>query len=225
MLLSSTGSAAALTQAITSSGAFSVEAWIRPLTLDQHGPARIVSVSSGIWTRNFTLGQDGRDLVFRVRNGINGPNGTYLALRVGSLGQDSLQQIVATYDHGASSMFRNGQLLKPVMDLGDPLLYLHLGTGAGSRTALGALIAVALALPMYSILSFSRPKMLHHVVALTAALAAGILPYVATCLFIGGPWRIIWFLNVGVAVLATYLIAFLYVREGTLGQGNHQLAS
>jgi hypothetical protein len=42
----------------------------------QHGPARIVSLSEDPYLRNFTIGQDKADLVFRLRTRLSGPNGS-----------------------------------------------------------------------------------------------------------------------------------------------------
>ena len=54
---STNGGAAALVNACKASNEFTVEAWVQPATIDQTGPARIVSLSSRSQNRNFTLGQ------------------------------------------------------------------------------------------------------------------------------------------------------------------------
>jgi len=64
-----------LVEAIRRSGRVRVELWARPSRLDQHGPARIVSISRDPDTRNLTVGQDGPDLVVRVRRWWSGSNG------------------------------------------------------------------------------------------------------------------------------------------------------
>ncbi|MCA9003285.1 MAG: LamG domain-containing protein, partial [Planctomycetes bacterium] len=46
-----------VTERIRQTGAFSVEAWIRPANLTQQGPARLIGISNGSDLRNFTLGQ------------------------------------------------------------------------------------------------------------------------------------------------------------------------
>ena len=56
--------------------AFTLDATITPATLQQGGPARIISASVDPSHRNFTLGQDGANLVFRVRTPITGLNGS-----------------------------------------------------------------------------------------------------------------------------------------------------
>ena len=46
---------------------FSLEVWISPANNQQGGPARIVSYSLNPNYRNFTLGQQGTDLIMRLR--------------------------------------------------------------------------------------------------------------------------------------------------------------
>ena len=53
----STSSVARLSQALGSSNALTLEAWIDPANLTQDGPARILTLSNGSSLRNFTLGQ------------------------------------------------------------------------------------------------------------------------------------------------------------------------
>jgi len=50
---------------------------LRSFAPDQDGPARILTLSAGTRQRNLTLGQDGDDLVLRLRTPATGPNGTY----------------------------------------------------------------------------------------------------------------------------------------------------
>ena len=51
------GPVTALNQSIRSSNELSFEVWIEPANLTQEGPARILSISNGLSSRNFTLGQ------------------------------------------------------------------------------------------------------------------------------------------------------------------------
>lgn len=80
--LSSPGAAATLVQAIVATDAFSVEAWIAPSSVNQEGPARIVSLSHGSDTRNVTLGQGvvprgGIDYLARIRTPVTNNNGLF----------------------------------------------------------------------------------------------------------------------------------------------------
>lgn len=97
---------------ILAADAFSVVAWVHPLNARQKGPARIVSLSLTSRVRNFTLGQEGGDIHFRVRNAISGENGTRWALTTSNLKwSPDLTHIVATYDQGAEQLYVNGAVV------------------------------------------------------------------------------------------------------------------
>lgn len=216
--LISHSAASKLTEAMMAAREFSVEAWLRPLNSSQgqDGPARIISLSHGIWFRNFMLGQENSDMVLRVRNEINGSNGLRYALRVPNAFHDSLQHFVAIYDHGVSQIFRNGQLLNPIVDLRDPTLFVRLGNNAGAHAAAGILLVLTVALPMYSLCSFVQFNKLRHVVAILATFVTGSLPYVACCILVGGPWRWGLLLWLAIALCIAYPLCFLYVQQSHL---------
>lgn len=217
-LLMTQESARRLTSAISSSGAFSVEALVRPLAEAQTGPARIVSLSDGIWNRNFTLGQDGTDWIFRVRNGVNGSNGIEHALQVKAALQTSLQHLVAVYDHGVSSLFRDGRLLVPTIDLREPFIYLRLGPGAAGRAVGALLLTMTLALPAYSLSAFVCRGVGRHLLAVVVTFGAGSLPYAVACLMVGGAWRVDLFLWVAGALLIIYPLGLFYVCRTDVGK-------
>ena len=67
-VLRSEGGAENIIIALSESGQMTLEVWLKPALLDQHGPARVVSISAGTGhERNFTLGQEGSRYVFRLR--------------------------------------------------------------------------------------------------------------------------------------------------------------
>ncbi len=81
---------------------FTVEAWVIPDNVDQTGPARIVTYSNGPQLRNFMLGQNNYNIVYRNRNLSNAidDNGSP-ALETPDAEEDlqaTLQHIVLTYD-------------------------------------------------------------------------------------------------------------------------------
>jgi hypothetical protein len=85
-LIRSEKPAARLVEAIKQSGALTIEAWVRPATLEQSGPARIVTLSRNATERNFTLGQEGSKLEVRLRTTATSTNGIpALASKPGSL--------------------------------------------------------------------------------------------------------------------------------------------
>lgn len=92
------------------SNQFSVILWMRPDNLVQTGPARIVSLSKDADSRNFTLGQQGRSLHFRVRTSLAGTNGSLIHLRTEKVFHDtSWHHVAATFKHGVERIFVNGK--------------------------------------------------------------------------------------------------------------------
>jgi hypothetical protein len=99
-----------LCTAILASGAFAIELALASADLAQDGPARIVSHSIDPYARNFTLAQDGRALVLRVRTPWNGPNGNRMELRAENvLGDRAWHHVVASYDRGMAAVFVDGE--------------------------------------------------------------------------------------------------------------------
>ena len=68
-VLRSDGPATKVTEALRKSGQMTLEVWLKPGSLEQSGPARIVSLSAGVVVdeRNFTLGQQGSRYMLRLR--------------------------------------------------------------------------------------------------------------------------------------------------------------
>jgi hypothetical protein len=88
-----------LFERLTATDELSLVARIRSRGPDARGPARILSFSLDPYRRNFTLGQRGNDIVFRVRTPRTGANGVMPEIE----GFDALldgheQQILATFD-------------------------------------------------------------------------------------------------------------------------------
>ena len=218
----SRGAASDLTRAIQSSGAFSVEAWIRPWDREQTGPARIVSLSEGVWNRNFTLGQEGDALVFRVRNRLNGQNGSKHELRIPNAVRETGQHVVAVYDHGVSSVYVNGRRSGPVADLREPAVHLYLGTGCGGRIAGAVLLILTVAAPGYWIFSFLRQEGLRHSATIATTLCVGFLPYLAGCFIMGGPMRYDFLMWTVVATASLYPVCYVYVYRTGADSSYHR---
>lgn len=128
-----------LIQGFQHTSAFSIALWMRSLDLTQQGPARIVSLSMSPVSRNFTLGQQGKDLHFRVRTFQNGPNGSRFVLIAQSALEDTgWHCIVATFHHGIEQLFLDGKrvalLRQPQNSLPDGL---GLGKNGISKLACG----------------------------------------------------------------------------------------
>jgi hypothetical protein len=77
----------------------------------QAGPARIISLSSDPGHRNFTLGQQGRDLHIRLRTPLTGLNGTQPPLVVRDVfATDNVLDIIVTYNRAVLSVYIDGIL-------------------------------------------------------------------------------------------------------------------
>jgi glycopeptide antibiotics resistance protein len=90
--------ATSMTQRIRKTSQFTLSTTVATADTAQTGPARIVSLSSDIDHRNFTLGQERTHLVFRLRTPITGENGTYFKLVVPDIFADTNpHHLVITY--------------------------------------------------------------------------------------------------------------------------------
>jgi hypothetical protein len=88
-----------LTKQLITSSQFTLGATISSDSGSQSGPARIISLSADAVRRNFTLGQQGEDLIVRLRTPLTGPNGVNPSLRVPSVfSTPEGRHIVITYN-------------------------------------------------------------------------------------------------------------------------------
>jgi glycopeptide antibiotics resistance protein len=109
--LETAGLARELTDEIVKTSQFSLGITLASEETEQEGPARIVSVSVDPMRRNFTLGQDADDLIFRLRTPFTGPNGGEPRLRVPNLFSTmETKHVVLTYDGTDLLAYVNGSL-------------------------------------------------------------------------------------------------------------------
>lgn len=110
-IIQSAGAASKLHNALTSSNAVTVEAWIRPRNITQAGPARIATLSSSAALRNFTLGQDGSNYNGRLRTPQTSTNGIPdLTTTTGPVAL-TYQHVVYTFAGGTARLYLNGSLI------------------------------------------------------------------------------------------------------------------
>lgn len=64
-----------VTNACLSTNEITLEAWVKPAATNQSGPARIISLSTDLFNRNFTLGQDEDRYDVRLRTTTTSDNG------------------------------------------------------------------------------------------------------------------------------------------------------
>ena len=98
-----------LTARFKETDAFSVLAIFATDDLEQTGPARLVSLSADADRRNFTLGQDRRDVIARLRTRVTNTNGTGRELRVRNvLRETTLHWALFTYDGSTQCLTVDG---------------------------------------------------------------------------------------------------------------------
>jgi glycopeptide antibiotics resistance protein len=86
--LSTPSAAAALSEKLRKTSEFTIHAIAATSSLVQEGPGRILSLSDDPMHRNFTLGQDKDQLIFRLRTPVTGENGVFTALFVSDVFRD-----------------------------------------------------------------------------------------------------------------------------------------
>ncbi|MBX2869101.1 MAG: PQQ-dependent sugar dehydrogenase [Acidiferrobacterales bacterium] len=94
----------------TATDAISVEAWVTPANISQDGPSRIVSFSSTITLRNFTLGQIADSYDMRLRTTTTGTNGSSPSLSApASTATTALTHVLYSRDaSGNATLYKNG---------------------------------------------------------------------------------------------------------------------
>jgi len=110
----STATSKKLHDLITSTGEFSVEAWLTPNNVVQEGPARIITYSAGDNDRNFMLGQTQYNYDFSLRTESSNTNGdpALSTPDADEILQATLQHVVITYNATTGRrIYVNGQLI------------------------------------------------------------------------------------------------------------------
>ena len=100
-----------LFETLSRTGNLSLVALLKTDSLEQGGPARIISLSCNGNTRNFTLGQEGNGLSFRLRTSETDDNGMVPSLTVPAVfKQEDFQHVAATYDGANVRLYVDGVL-------------------------------------------------------------------------------------------------------------------
>ena len=90
------------------SSQISIETVLTSKRPKQTGPARIVSFSSDGYSRNFTIGQEGDQLILRLRTTRTGTNGMKPEVKLGSLPANKRSHVVVSYRPGQLECWING---------------------------------------------------------------------------------------------------------------------
>lgn len=92
---------------------FSVELEFTPYKDKQNGPARILTFSNNSGRRNFTIGQDNNNLIFRLRTttvGQNGCSGEYPDVELGNIKAGEAYHVSISFQPGTIIWSLNGRL-------------------------------------------------------------------------------------------------------------------
>ena len=148
--IQSSGPAKKIIEAAKRLGSLTIEAWVKPQSDSQEGPARIVSLSAGSSDRNFTLGQDGKRYDVRLRTTSTSRNGIPSTAAEKNSARTVLTHVVFTRDAaGNARIYINGrqQTKKRVAgrlsNWGDGFRLLLANEASGDRQWLGTFYLVA----------------------------------------------------------------------------------
>ncbi len=100
-----------LQRACQQTNQLTIEAVVTVSKTDQSGPARIISFSKDTARRNFTLGQEGEQIVMRLRTPRTGLNGQNPQVSVCPISPDESMHIVVSYYPGNLYCYLNGDLI------------------------------------------------------------------------------------------------------------------
>ena len=112
-IVKSSGPATKVIDRLKTTNEITIEAWVKPDSVSQSGPARIFTLSKDASLRNFTLGQDGDKYDTRLRTTTIGLNGTPSLSTPGGSLKEEMQHVVFTREHpsGDTKMYINGVLV------------------------------------------------------------------------------------------------------------------
>lgn len=95
-----------LNKRLKKTGEFSFFLTVSTDKFDQTGPARIVSLSEGVYEQNLAVGQEGTDLSFRLRTPITGSNATQPEFIIPKVfNSDAVRQIIVTFASNRLSFY------------------------------------------------------------------------------------------------------------------------
>lgn len=137
-------------KAMIEGGGITIDISLTSNKINQTGPARIISYSYGNNLRNFTLGQQGEDLIFRLRTNNSNFNGLPEIVAKNVFSELNHLRIIITYDFTEYRIYINGNLLLSGERIGDfsnwdPSYFYMLGNEISSdRAWLGKIYKIAI---------------------------------------------------------------------------------
>lgn len=95
-----------MNEKIRQTGQFTICTTVAANELKQTGPARIISLSSDPFHRNFTLGQKEGDLIFRLRTPLTGENGNNFEFLIPNIfNNTNYHRLVISYDNSVVKIY------------------------------------------------------------------------------------------------------------------------
>jgi hypothetical protein len=150
--LSTAGAATKLVARAQASGELTIEAWIKPADVTQGGPARIITMSTDPWVRNFMLGQETNTYAarFRADGETDWDNGSPTVFTTAGTATTALTHVVHTHgSDGAEVLYIDGVENQTFMRMGglsqwdDAYPIIVANEGTNDRTWLGELHLIA----------------------------------------------------------------------------------
>jgi hypothetical protein len=150
--LSTAGAATKVVARAQASGELTVEAWIKPADVTQGGPARIITMSTDPWVRNFMLGQETNTYAarFRADGEADWDNGSPTVFTTTGTATTALTHVVHTHrSDGAEVLYIDGVEDQTFMRIGglaqwdDTYRIIVANEGTNDRTWLGELHLIA----------------------------------------------------------------------------------
>lgn len=132
--LSTLTPAAKLAQSVQQSSQFSILTTIATASLEQTGPARIISLSSDPFLRNFTVGQQGTQLIIRLRTPITGKGGQYPELVFPNIFKDTnTHKLLLTFESNTLKLFLDNPKQMSAVTLSPEVLFFRFAPLVGIR--------------------------------------------------------------------------------------------
>ncbi|HAI11857.1 MAG TPA: hypothetical protein DCM28_09145, partial [Phycisphaerales bacterium] len=104
----SSAAATKLYDALTATNKMTLEVKFQTSSVDQSGPANLISYSGDSYARNFTFGQSDLKYLMRMRTSQTSNNGSDPVDSTNVLDEQVTQHVVVTYDGESIKMYRNG---------------------------------------------------------------------------------------------------------------------
>lgn len=112
----STTAATKIHDALTATNTMTLEVKFQTSSLQQNGPANIISYSADSYARNFTFGQDDLQYLMRLRTSDTNNNGSDPVNSGNVLDTDVIQHVIVTYDGSTIKLYRNGSTTPQVTE-------------------------------------------------------------------------------------------------------------